>query len=535
MLPGKKYKPEDVLSIAWRRKWFIVVPCVLAGVATYFGNHVLHVLPDRFRSDTTILVIPQQVPENYVRPTVTQRLDERLQTIQQEILTRDALEAIIRQYNLYPSEREHYPMLEVVERMRTRDLQLRVLKGDAFTLSFVADEPERAMKVTETLARQFVDKSRRDRSGQAKDTSDFLATQLDEARVKLKEQEDKVADFQRRHAGEMPNDRDGNLQVLQNLQMQVQSIVDSINRDKDRVQVVQRSLADMTDQTTMSAATVVVSDDPSALPPGSAAAQLAAARNALRAVQLKYTDDHPLVKSWKKVISELEAKVQAEALEKPLSPGAVPDRPSTPEGAARLKRVNDAKAELANLNLQIKAKEGTEQRLREQISQYQARVDATPYVEADFISITRDYDTQKRYYDSLLIKQQDAKMAEKLEVNEGGEQFQVVEPANLPVRPFSPNRPLIDLLGAIAGIGLGVGFVTLLEYRDNSIHSEEDATRCLSLPVLALVPVMTTRAERRRARRLRFLLAFCATVVVVAGTAAGLAWKLGWLARLIAR
>ena len=102
MLPGKTYTPEDFVKIALRRKWAILLPFVLIAVITVV---VAHFLPNRYRSETVILVVPQQVPESYVRSTVTSRIEDRLQSISQQILSRTRLERIIQDFNLYEKER----------------------------------------------------------------------------------------------------------------------------------------------------------------------------------------------------------------------------------------------------------------------------------------------------------------------------------------------------------------------------------------------------------------------------------------------
>ncbi len=101
MLPGKAYKPEDVLQILRRRVWFLLVPfaVVSAGVAAW-----AYKLPDQFRSETVILVVPQRVPESYVRATVTTRIEDRLQSLTQQIMSRTRLERIIQDFNLYAGE-----------------------------------------------------------------------------------------------------------------------------------------------------------------------------------------------------------------------------------------------------------------------------------------------------------------------------------------------------------------------------------------------------------------------------------------------
>jgi uncharacterized protein involved in exopolysaccharide biosynthesis len=151
-------------------------------------------------------------------------------------------------------------------------------------------------------------------------------------------------------------------------------------------------------------------------------------------------------------------------------------------------------------------------------------VAAAPTRESELVELTRDYDTLQKAYASLLAKQQDSKVAANLERRQIGEQFKVLDPARMAEKPYSPNRPLIDGFGALAGLAFGIGLVALMEYRDTTLKSDADVARVLALPVLASVPVMVTHAERRSRRRRRLMLSF-ATVVVFAAATAVLVWK----------
>src|SRR5262249_25115658 len=142
-----------------------------------------------------------------------------------------------------------------------------------------------------------------------------------------------------------------------------------------------------------------------------------------------------------------------------------------------------------------------ERQLRAIVSEYQAKLDAVPKRESELIELTRDYTTLQASYQSLLVKREDAKLATNLERRNIGEQFKVIDPARAPERPFSPNRQMIDIGGAAAGLGLGLLLVALLEYRDSSFKTEDEVVRLLDLRVLALIPDMTSEIDRRTARR----------------------------------
>jgi protein tyrosine kinase modulator len=518
VLPGKKYAPEDVVRIAWRRKWLIVLPFVVVALGTAL---VAYMLPDKFRSDTLILVVPQSVPESYVKPSVTTPLDERLATISQQILSRTRLERIITDFGLYPRERRRGLMEDVINQM-TKDIDVEVVKGDAFRVSYISTDPKLAQKVAAKLADAFVNESLTDRTTLAEQTSNFLQTQLDLARSRLEDHEKKLAAYKMAHAGELPSERDSNMQAINNLQMQIQAVLDSMDRDKDRRYQVERTIADLSAPQSIAPTVTISGDDPTSVAGGTTAAQLEAARAQLRLLQMRYKPDYPDIGRMERVIKDLEARQQAEALQRPLSPGAA-GAPATPEQARQASRLKDAQNELALVNRQIADKQAEEKRLRALLAGYQSRVEATAERESELTGLTRDYDTLRKTYDTLLVKQEDSKMAANLEQRQIGERFKILDFAQLPVKPISPNRPLVDLAGAFAGLGLGIGLVSLLEYRDSSFRTDDEVVGALALPVVAIIPMMLSASERLRIRH-RATLVGSAVAFVVVGLAAAATW-----------
>ncbi|HEY3383884.1 MAG TPA: XrtA system polysaccharide chain length determinant [Vicinamibacterales bacterium] len=519
MLPGKKYTPEDILQLAWRRKWLIVLPFLVVSAGT---AAVAWRLPDVYRSETLIAVVPQRVPDSYVKSTVTTKIEDRLASMNQKVLSRTSLERAILEFNLYPRERRLGLMEDVVERMRN-DITITITnKGEAFRVSYVNRDPRMAMRVVDRLSGWFVEESTSDRNLLAQNTTNFLGTQLADARRRLEEHERRLAEYKQKHSGELPSEIAGNLQILNNTQMQLQAIQQSMNQDKDRRFLLEKAIAELSHSQQIAPTVVVSGDDPTKVSGGNTAAQLEAAKAQLQLLQLRLKDDHPDVRGMKRTVRDLQAKLQAEALQQPLSPG-VDARPASPEEANRVGRLKAAQTEMEMLDRQIATKLGEEKRLRGVLVTYQARVESTAGRESELTSLMRDYDTLRKNYDSLLAKQEDSKVAAALEERAIGEQFSTIDPARLPEKPISPNRPMIDLMGAVAGLGLGLGLVALLEYRDNSFRTDDEVVRLLALPVMAVIPLMLSREERRHQRR-RALIVGSVTAVVVLGVAAGAVW-----------
>ena len=500
---------------------------------TFVAALVIRLRPDRYRSETLIMVVPQRVPESYVRSTVTARIEDRLRSINQQITSRTRLEPVIKEFNLYPADVRKGPLGDVVERMRA-DIQTQIIRGDAFRISYVSDDALTAMKVTERLASMYIDESLRDREVLADSTNQFLDSQLATAKERLVAHEKKLEKYNTRYSGKLPSQVQANLQVMQNAQLQIQSIVDSLSRDKDRRLTLDGTLADLGESPADGSAQARAVDAPPA-PPGPAevrlaAAQkeLAAARKELEDLRLRFKPTHPDVIRMQRVIADLQRKAADQAAIATLEPQQAPAvAASSPAETARLSRIAQVRGEIDSLGRQIAQKEQEEVRLRAVVADYQARVEAAPARESELTELTRDYETLQRSYTSLLSKKEDAQVSVNLERHQIGEQFKILDPARLPEKPISPNRPLFYGLGAAIGLGCGLLLAGWLEYRDTSLKTDADVVTMLALPVLAMIPeLMTTEAHDARLRRRRTLR------LVTAGTAAVLTVILVWVWRM---
>jgi polysaccharide chain length determinant protein (PEP-CTERM system associated) len=518
MLPGQTYTPEDVLRVGVRYKWLLIVPLVVVTGGTLVA---LRYVPDLYRSETLILVIPQRVPETYVRSTVTNRIEDRLNSISQQILSRTRLEAIIDELDLYAEDRKKLPMEDIVAHMR-ENIDADPVRGDAFRVSYVAKEPAVAQKVTERLASLFIEENLRDRSVLADGTSTFLDSQLDEARMRLVEHEKRLEAYRLRYAGELPSQAQSNLQALQTLQVQLQGVSDSLARDRDRRLLIQRQLDDAERRNaeagagSSAAAVSAVSDDSTE---GQAAQQLANAKGQLEAMEMRLKPEHPDIIRAKRLIADLEVKAESER-----QAGLTSGHRARPQLSAAERRSAELKEELASVVKDIGGKEARLFELEADIARYRGHLTAIPTRESEMTELMRDYDTLYRVYTDLLAKRENSRVAANLERRQIGEQFRVLDPAQRPEVPFYPNRTRYTGMGALAGLGLGAGLVILLEMRDRSFRREEDIVMALRLPVLACIPRMYSRPERLLARRR--LLSAGAAVVALVTVATAVAWRL---------
>ena len=522
MLPGKTYTPEEILRLLKKHKWLVILPFVVGLTA---ATLVSRGLPERYRSQTLIMVVPQRISQALVPQTVHDTIEDRLMSISDQIQSRSRLERIITDFDLYRQQRANGMIMEDVVQLMRSDIIVKVDGNgkDSFRVTFESDEPVTAFKVTERLATLYIEENLKDKENLNENTGLFLESELEDAKRRLLAQEKKLEAYRKQYAGQLPSQLDSNQQAIHSARLQLQTIGDSINRARERRLVVQRQLGDV-----QSVAAPVAPADFSS--PGEAASglslaqQLEAAETRLNAFKLRYTPDHPDVRSLERVIRDLQMKVAQEARQ----PQLRVEKSLSPAEMVRQRRIRDLEAELQVIDRQITTAEVEERRLKGTITSLEARISVVPTRESELIELTRDYETLKTTYTSLLRKQEDSKLSANLERRQVGETFKVIDPAVVPQRPFNRWRRLqVILAGAGGGLVLGLALIGLLEYRDSSFKSEADVVRVLSLPVLAMVPMMVSDKERAVDRRRRIVVASVVGVVIVVASAAALAiWGL---------
>jgi polysaccharide chain length determinant protein (PEP-CTERM system associated) len=399
---------------------------------------------------------------------------------------------------------------------------------DAFRISFDYEDPRVARDVVGKLAGFFIDRNAKERGSQADQTSAFLEAQLADARARLEAQEQKIKVFRERNSGRLPTQMQTNMQAIQTTQLALQAMVESLARDRDRKLVLERLYADASADLPVSTPAPAASSpaspagaDPASKLPADATPQqrLAAAKSLLAQMEVRLSPKHPDVIRLRHLIADLERQAAAAELQRPLSPdAAVQPSSAAQEEIRRLERLREMRAEIESLDRQIAFKQGEEKRMRGEIAAYQARLEAVPGLESEWDALTRDHDTLQATYRDLLSKSENSKMAASLEQRQIGEQFRILDPPRIPLKPASPNRIRINLMGTLAGLGLGLLLVGFTEYQDSTMRSEADLKGAIELPVLALLPFVVIEADLRRQRRRRWLVSV-AVVLVCAATA----------------
>jgi polysaccharide chain length determinant protein (PEP-CTERM system associated) len=412
-------------------------------------------------ASTLVLVTPQRVPSELIRSTVTSGIAERLNSISQEIMSRTRLEAIIDELKLYPDEARTMQREQIVEMMR-KNIQVELPKRSSenagyFAINYTSKDPRIAAAVANKLSSLFIEENLKQREQQAVGTSEFLASELKSTKERLEAQGKELADYKRRHMGELPEQRETNIKMLEQLQLLYQRNEESLRAAQDRQLLIVQQPGEGTS---------------GAKPRGSYGSyesQLDDMRKNLAELQARYTERHPDVVTLKKKIAEMEKRKDVFNIN------------------------NDPR--YRELEMEIKRLQGESEKLRAQIGQYRARIEGATVREQQMSSLVQEYDNTKKLYESLLKKSEEAQQAENLERRQKGEQFRVIDAARVPEKPVQPDIPKVLLIGLFGGIACGLGGIFVREQLDRSFRDPEDIEATLGFKVLANIPKIVSKAQ----------------------------------------
>jgi polysaccharide chain length determinant protein (PEP-CTERM system associated) len=510
-----------------RRRHVVFLLSVLFGWLVVWG--VSWVLPARYRSTTLILVEQPTMPKNYVEPNVNEDLQDRLQSITQQILSRTRLLLIIDKMHLYSGGHKQITADDKVESMR-KDIGIELVRGSqndqitAFKVSYSAGDPRVAQKITSELTDLFINENLRVHQQQSEDTTRFIEQQLENARTALVEQENKVRELEGKHEGELPSQQASNLQILSGLQAQLQNEQDALNTAKEQRVYYQTLLNQY--RTLQSS---VTSKGTGGAHRGLAAIdeELDRLRAKLVDVRSHYTDRYPDILSLKAQIARTErtrAEMIANMIKKE-SDGKQSDDGvnhvdviETPQSTQVLQlqsQLHANQAEIASREQEIVG-------LKNRVNAYQTRLNNGPALEQELADLTRGYDQSKANYDDLLKKKNGSEMATSMEQMQQGERFRILDPPSLPNNPYFPNRLKMSGIGLLIGIVVGVVVVCGIEMMNDRMYSEKEIMDMLPVAIICEIPEIVIPWEKQRKIKIQaisWVLSALVIVTILAGSA----------------
>lgn len=495
---------QKYLGIVRRRHLLFLIPLFIGWVIVWSASWIL---PPRYQSGTLILVEQPTMPKDYVTPNVNDDLQERMQSITQQILSRTRLLHIIEQYNLYALPHSSRSPDDKVERMR-KDIDIELVRDThnqitAFNVYYTSRDPHLAQQVTGELTNLFINENLEVRQQQSEDTTKFLESQLETARETLAAQEEKVRVFKAQHVGEMPGQLASNLQILSGLQSQLQNEEDALNAAKQQ-HVYFQTLADQYRTLQVPAN----SGDGNAVGLPALDQELDKLKAQLADLSSRYTDRHPDVRKLKEQVAETEkqrgqliASLKANPSDNSSDqPGDLKAEAGDPVQASMLLQVQ---SQLRSNQLEITNREHAIAGLKAKIDDYQARLNQEPIREQQLADLTRGYDQSKANYDDLLKKKNESAMATSMELLQQGERFRIIDPPSFPLKPQFPNRLKFCGMGLGLGLALGVVVAGAFEMLDGCIHDEKQLKKLLPPAIIAELPTIASasdlQAQTRRA------------------------------------
>jgi polysaccharide biosynthesis transport protein len=495
---------EELWAIVRRCRWRILLPLFVCWAVIWAGSWLL---PTTYESEALILVEQQKVPEQYVVPNVTISLQDRLQSMTQQILSRTRLQTTIDRFHLYSSHRGLGGLLQSddpVEQMR-KEVKIELVRSPgrpgeltAFRVHYSAASPELAQQVNSELTSLFINENLRSQQQLSESTTSFLGNQLADARAKLEEQEAKVRAFKAKHLGDLPSQLVSNVEILSGLQTQLQNVERALDGAKQQNLYLESLL-----QEYQSTRASLGNGDLTLTSRETLEKDLADLRHRLAADRSRYMDNHPdIVELEDKIVSterlkkeieqEIASKQKTGETTKGIEPGAAAavDRGSPTS-------VMQIQSQLKANELEMQNYQKREKQLQSQISAYQARLNSTPEREQELADISRGYEESKANYNSLLQKQNQSQLATSLEQRQQGEQFRILDPPSLPDKPSAPNHLLVSLSGLALGIAVGFGWTAFLELTNVRVRQEKDLQWLVPARVLVSIPHLSTANEDR--------------------------------------
>lgn len=510
---------HDAWDFLVRRRWIVGIGLFGCWLAVWM---MALLMPSVYKSETTILIESQKVPEEYVVANVSMDLQQRLEGMRQQILSRTRLQHIIDQFGLYKEGTKSNPD-EVIEQMR-KDIKTEAVESpgrrgefSAFKISYLAPSAKLAQQVNAQLTSLFIDQNIEQASERAENTTQFLTTEVDSARAKLAEQEARIKQFKMGALGQLPSQMDTNVRILGGLQDRQRALSQEMNRAQEQKLYLESLLAQYR------SAKVQTEKGANSLP--AIEEQLTKLKQDLADAQTKYTPDHPDVLRLKRLIARTEK--QREDIQANVNSAGANEQPSATHDPRTMTPILQFESQLKANQQEIADTKRELSQVEQQISAYQARLNGTPIREQQLADLTRDYDQSKANYDSLLKKQMQSQMATNLEKRQQGEQFRIMDPPSLPKKPVSPDRLKMSALGLIGGLMLGLGLAIGVEMMEDRVRTEEEVTRIINVRILAGVPHLDTPEETTRRKWRKALEWSCAVVMLLVMVAANAYTTLG--------
>lgn len=555
-MPNKTEK-EDYFESIKKRKNLLIFSFIIFFLLIII---VALALPPIYKSEAYIRIEGQQIPREFIKSTIPDFVEERIQKISQRVLKTSTLKEIIHEFDLYQDENKNNEniSIELLEKFRKKikieniDTEIKQERKSitiAFNLSFEDKDPIIAQKVTEKISLLFLEEDIKAREELASATTDFLSEELKNLKANIENYEFEISKFKKENAGKMPSDRPYVLQSISQLERDLNRNETQLFILREKQIILEAQIANVEPLKPI----VMDGKDIAANPKE----RLKNLRIELARRQSLYSEKHPDIKKMKREINELEQRVQdsddsfqkvkkLQLLEDEYLVTVAKFGPKHPDSLKLQKEIRNLVKEVDNIgtkrtitnvseenpdnplyiNLQAQVKsiileisklEEEKIKLSNKLSDYHKDLHIIPNVEKKYKEILRDYEALTGKYKEVSNELMNARTAQKMEIKKRGKRFNITSPAYLPNKPNKPNRLLILILGFMLSFGFSMVLTIYKDSIDKTIRSSKQVKQISEIPVLASVSYIVTEKEKRIKRIKKLCWIFIIFFIIIGG------------------
>lgn len=466
-----------------RLPYFLVIVAFLtAGAVT-----IAMILPPVYTSSASMLVEPQQIPDDLAQTMVPVNPYEQAQIIEQRLMTRANLLALAKRIGMYdgvdPPMSANAMVADISQRILFIGFTPDVTRGPGtpgatiLGVSFDGPTAEYANKGANELVNLILEENVKLRTGRASDTLQFFQSEVDRLAAALDEQGKKIGQFKTDNFSALPD----SLADRRSQQLLQQQRLLTLEQQESDLKNQRATVVWVYERTGHSSATAQLSPEET---------QLQSLQNQLVQMQTIYAPNSPRIRVLQSQVAGLQKVVDDQRAAR-----AVPGPDGQPAQPA-----SDLDVETAPIDAQLKFIADNKALIQKTLDDLDASIQATPANEQVLDGMQRELDNLQNQYNAAVANVGQAQVGERIEVLSKGERFSLIEQPNLPTKAASPNRKLIAAAGMLGGITAGLGFILLMELLNHSIRRPVELTAKLGIEPFATLPYIRTPGEMRRKR-----------------------------------
>lgn len=542
---------EEIVSVFRRRLPWFAIPFILIIVV---GIGYTLSVPAVYQSSATILIESQKIPEDLVRSTITSYAEERIQLIEQRVMTRAQLLAIADKFALFEDNPNLSPSQKVAILRQKADIEMVDTEVQnifeetttiAFIIHYFDSRPEKAFQVTNELVTLFLEENVRSRTLSAEEATEFIDEEVSNRDADLRRKEEVIAQFKQDNYTTLPELLRFHLVKLESTRSELSRAIRQIREAEQETRFLQIEL----DSRSRGGILADLRRAPTPLE------QYTFLISELQILRARLQPDHPNIRALERQLSLMEPQVPGPILRRrlvalrdsfnedreKLLETVLPTHPSVQALDVRIEdldqRINSLPDELLTENEELAltdpslagligrltaAQSGLEAlknqrvRLEAEIVELELRIEATPNTGRILDSLQREYDNSSREFKAIREKQLEAQLAEDLEQDQKAERFSLVDPPVQPDKPVRPNRQKMAALSFALAVAVGLALVILVENIWPRLRGTAHLARLIGEAPLGIIPNITTEKEQNGQRHMVTAAAASAPIIIVA-------------------